>query len=67
MTRPLAVSERKAAKMLDITPAKFRELREQGILPPPTSLGDLKLWRVADLERVLNREAALPESARFEV
>lgn len=67
MTRPLAVRERNAAKMLDMTPAEFRELRAKGILPPPASIGGIQRWRVEDLERIVKGESVRPAGARFEV
>lgn len=55
---PIAVAERTAARMMDMTPSDFRRLVQAGALPPPVRLqGDFERWRVADLEAVLNGDA----------
>ncbi|MEX0303351.1 MAG: helix-turn-helix transcriptional regulator [Leisingera sp.] len=56
--QPLAVSEKTAAKMMDMTVKQFRHLVDCGSLPPPAKIGgDILRWRVADINAVLNGTA----------
>ncbi|WP_323764574.1 helix-turn-helix domain-containing protein [Marinovum sp.] len=64
---PLAVREKTAAQMLDLKPADFRRLVEEGALPGPARIGDVILWRVADLEAILSGSAADPGNQEFEM
>lgn len=59
-TRPLAVSDKSAAAMLDMPLTRFRRYVDQGALPTPCKIGDDERWRVADLDAVLTGAAALP-------
>lgn len=56
----LAVKDTSAARMLDMPPAKFRALVDAGALPPPVVIGDMKRWRVDQIEAILKGNAALP-------
>lgn len=57
---PLFANDRNAAAMLDMRPAEFRGLVNDGVLPKPTSIGGHERWRVADLEAI-NSGAAMAE------
>ncbi|MBZ0123843.1 MAG: hypothetical protein K8F31_08150 [Roseovarius sp.] len=57
---PLFVRETKAASMLDMRPAEFRELVEAGALPGPENISGRLRWRVATLEAI-GTGAALEE------
>ncbi|PHQ68570.1 MAG: hypothetical protein COB97_09750 [Paracoccus sp.] len=54
----IAVRERTAAAMLDMTPAEFRRLVDGGHLPPPKSIGGLPRWETSTLRRIISGEAA---------
>ncbi len=54
---PIAVAERTAAKMMDMTSSDFKRLVDAGSLPPPVSLSGLERWLVSDLEAVLKGSA----------
>ena len=56
---PLAVAERKAAKMMDVAPSDFRRLVQTGSLPSPVRNSGMERWRAADLESVLNGDAMI--------
>ena len=58
MTR-LALREAKAAAALDMPPARFRSLVDDGTLPPPVRLGDVELWAVRDLEAALTGKTGM--------
>lgn len=64
---PLAVREKTAARMLDMSQADFQRLVKDGALPGPTRIGDVTLWRVADLEAILSGDAARPGDQEFEM
>jgi predicted DNA-binding transcriptional regulator AlpA len=54
----IAVTEKTAAKMMDMAPTEFRRLVRSGSLPLPVKItGKLERWRVSDLESVLNGSA----------
>ena len=55
---PLFASETSAARLLDMKPAEFRALVEGGHLPRPRDIAGLKRWDVAELQKVINGEAA---------
>tara|TARA_R100000789_G_scaffold22155_1_gene24883 strand:+ start:4200 stop:4409 length:210 start_codon:yes stop_codon:yes gene_type:complete len=57
---PLAVKDTTAAKLLDLPAAEFRRLVNSGALPPPCRIGGHHRWRVADINAILNGNAALP-------
>lgn len=59
MPRPLAVTERTAAALLDMPVTKFLRLVEAGACPPPTRIGNEVRWRVSDLEAVLSGKASI--------
>lgn len=59
--QPLAVTERNAAAMLDMSVRDFWKLVLCGALPRPTVIGGHELWIVADLVAVLTGSAAIPE------
>jgi predicted DNA-binding transcriptional regulator AlpA len=48
------VSDKTAAKMLDLPKAEFQRLVGEGVLPRPVKLGDAERWRVEDLQRALD-------------
>lgn len=58
--RPLAVRDRTAARMLDLPTSEFRNLVAQGALPPPIQIAQHRLWRVDQIEAIVNGDAALP-------
>ena len=58
---PIAVKEADAAYMFGLKPAQFRGLVECGAMPSPVNVHGFLRWRVADLEAVLNGEAASEE------
>jgi predicted DNA-binding transcriptional regulator AlpA len=61
--RPLAVADKTAAAMLDMSSKVFWELVSCGALPGPKIIGNHNRWVVSDLEAILNGEAARPEEA----
>ena len=62
---PLWVSERTAAKMLDMSRAEFTHHVDNGHLPPPgLQRQGIVRWKVADLERIADGTAALPAEAQ---
>lgn len=61
--RPLAVGEKAAAAMLDMSSRDFWDLVSCGALPGPKIIGDHKRWVVSDLEAILSGDAARPEQA----
>ncbi|NDW30795.1 helix-turn-helix domain-containing protein [Salipiger sp. PrR007] len=61
MSVQLAVKDTNAARMLDMPAAKFRALVDAGALPPPVVIGDMKRWRVDQIEAILKGNAALPK------
>jgi len=62
-SRPLAVGEKTAAAMLDMSTKDFCELVSCGALPDPKNIGRHKRWLVADLEGILSGKAARPDEA----
>jgi hypothetical protein len=44
-----------AARLLDMKPAEFRRLVEEGALPPPVKFDR---WDVRELERIMSGDAA---------
>jgi hypothetical protein len=59
---PIAVGEKTAAKMMDMSPLDFRRLVSAGSLPGPVVISEThERWRVADLVATLNGEAMQDE------
>lgn len=56
----IAVREKKAASMLDMTVDQFRALVEQGALPAPITIGEHQRWRVDQLNAILDGKSAIP-------
>lgn len=52
--RPLFARERTAAALLDMKPAEFRRLVQEGALPPPTRLDR---WDVEQLMSIMRGDA----------
>ncbi|RBW63043.1 hypothetical protein DS906_01090 [Ruegeria sp. A3M17] len=50
---PIAVSERNAAKLLDMPVGSFRDLVSNGILPRPRKIGPLERWDADELRAIL--------------
>jgi hypothetical protein len=46
--------------------SEFRRLVNAGALPAPCFVGGVERWRVADLEAILNGNAARPQDDDFE-
>jgi len=61
--RPLAVGEKNAAIMMDMTIKEFTDLVANGALPGPKDIGGHKRWMVSDLEAILSGDAARPKEA----
>jgi hypothetical protein len=55
MTTPIFARDVTAARMLDMKPAEFRRLVEEGALPPPVKFDR---WSVEELKRIMSGEAA---------
>ena len=51
---PIYASESRAAKMLDVKPAQFRQLVDDGHLPPPRDIGGLQRWDIEELRRIIS-------------
>lgn len=49
---PILANERSAAKLLDMKPAEFRALVDDGFLPKPAKIGDFERWDVEQLRAV---------------
>lgn len=61
--RPLAVGEKSAAAMLDMSNKDFWDLVSCGALPGPKTIGHHERWLVSELEAILSGVAARPEEA----
>jgi hypothetical protein len=46
-----------AAALLDMKPAEFRGLVDDGVLPKPTIIGRFERWDVEQLQRIARGEA----------
>jgi hypothetical protein len=55
---PLFAGHRKAAALLDLKPAQFHGLVEDGVLPKPTNIGGHERWDVEQLQTIARGEAA---------
>lgn len=62
MNLPLFANERSAARLLDMKPAEFRELVQNGHLPRGEEIapGFLR-WRVEDLQKIARGDLARPD------
>ncbi|MCE8005995.1 hypothetical protein [Aestuariivita sp.] len=56
--RPLFVAERSAAKLLDMKPADFRALVDEGVLPKPAEIGGFERWDVEQLRAIASGDLA---------
>ncbi|MBY6056794.1 hypothetical protein [Leisingera daeponensis] len=50
---PIAVAEKGAAQLLDMKPAEFRALVDQGVLPRPRKVGTYERWDAEELRAVM--------------
>lgn len=57
---PLAVGEKTAAAMFDMSPKEFGELVSCGAFPPPKTFGSHERWALTDLEAILSGKASRP-------
>jgi hypothetical protein len=64
---PIAVSDRNAARMLDMPTAEFLRLVSVGSLPGPVLIGGHDRWIVDDLRAIVRGDAARPQEAPFEL
>ncbi len=55
---PLFANDRNAAALLDMKPAEFRGLVDDGVLPRPTKIGDFERWDVEQLQSIARGDAA---------
>lgn len=51
-------TERNAAKLLDMKPAEFRGLVNDGVLPKPANIGGFERWDVEQLQSIARGDAA---------
>jgi hypothetical protein len=54
----LFASDRNAAALLDMKPAEFRGLVDDGVLPKPTKIGGYERWDVEQLQAIARGDAA---------
>jgi hypothetical protein len=54
----LFATDRNAAALLDMKPAEFRGLVNNGVLPKPTKIGVYERWDVEQLQTIARGEAA---------
>tara|TARA_R100001369_G_scaffold72203_1_gene100166 strand:- start:740 stop:949 length:210 start_codon:yes stop_codon:yes gene_type:complete len=54
----LFANDRNAAALLDMKPAEFRGLVDDGVLPKPTKIGGYERWDVEQLQTIARGEAA---------
>lgn len=50
---PIAVAEKGAARLLDMKPAEFRALVDQGVLPRARKVGPYERWDAEELRAVM--------------
>lgn len=55
---PLFANDRSAAALLDMKPAEFRGLVNDGVLPKPTKIGGFERWDVEQLQSIARGDAA---------
>ncbi|MBV1865821.1 MAG: hypothetical protein KUG74_15500 [Rhodobacteraceae bacterium] len=53
----LFANDRNAAALLDMKPAEFRGLVDDGVLPKPTKIGGYERWDVEQLQTIARGEA----------
>lgn len=53
---PIFASAAKAARLLDMKPAEFRALVDQGALPRPRRIGEHERWDMAQIQAILRGE-----------
>lgn len=54
----LFAGDKKAAALLDMKPAEFRGLVDDGVLPKPTKIGGFERWDVEQLQSIARGDAA---------
>lgn len=54
---PILVKERTAAQLLDLKPAEFRSLVQDGVLPKPITIGSFERWDTERLRTIVRGEA----------
>ena len=54
----LFANDRNAAALLDMKPAEFRGLVDEGVLPKPTKIGCFERWDVEQLQTIARGDAA---------
>lgn len=55
---PILANERSAAKLLDMKPAEFRNLVDEGHLPKPRLIAGFERWDVEDLRLIASGDQA---------
>lgn len=55
---PMFASEKRAAELLDMSKALFRQLVDDGLLPRHVAIGNEKRWDVEALRRAVRGEAS---------
>ncbi|MEM1149852.1 MAG: hypothetical protein AAGI03_04745 [Pseudomonadota bacterium] len=55
---PLFANDQNAAALLDMEPAEFRGLVDEGVLPKPTRIGRFERWDVEQLQSIARGDAA---------
>lgn len=53
----LFAGDKKAAALLDMKPAEFRGLVEDGVLPKPVNIGGFERWDVEQLQSIARGDA----------
>lgn len=59
--RPILAKDTTAAKLLDMSTPRFRELVKMGSLPKPVELGGEERWIVDDIMAIVTGRAARPD------
>ncbi len=54
----LFANDKNAAALLDMKPAEFRGLVDDGVLPKPTKIGEFERWDVEQLQSIARGDAA---------
>jgi len=62
---PLFASDRRAAQLLDMKPAEFRELVKGGHLPKAIERGGFERWDVQELVSIWRGDAAQGEGIEW--
>lgn len=55
--RPILLSEKNAAAVLDMPRTEFKRMVDCGALPRPVQIGRLERWCYADLEAIVTGQA----------